>query len=95
MKTIYVVHYDWAYSGGSSEGILGCYENLGDAMACMSLYWSDEREMEYFEDFDKYDMGDRYMKAWENQFYCDSHSEVYVIEYDLFSHEDVERGLDR
>lgn len=95
MKTIYVVYYDWAFNGGSSEGILGCYESLGDAMSCMSRYWSDEREMEYFEEFDQFGFGDRMQEAWEDGFYQDSHSKVSVIEQYLYSHEDAERGLDR
>lgn len=95
MKTIYVVRYDWAFNGGSCEGTLGVYEQIGDAMACMSRYWEEERRMDYFEEFDQYACENRMMESWANGFYHNSHSKFEVQELYLYSHEDVENGLDR
>lgn len=94
MKTIFIVHYDWAFNGGSCEGILGCYENVSDALACMSQYWEDERKMEYFEKFDQYGCGNRMMESWIDGHYCDSHSKIEVQELYLYSHDDVINGRD-
>ena len=92
MNTIFIVRYDWAFNGGSATDILGCYENLQDAMDCMSQYWEDERRMDYFERFNKRGFGNRMMEAWTDGYYYESHSKVEVLELYLYSHEDAIAG---
>lgn len=95
MKTIYCVMYDWAFNGGSEQGLLGVYETLEDATKRMESYWEDERAMEYLDEFDKFASSNRMREAWTDGYYCDSHSMVEVRETYLYSHDDVLNKRDR
>lgn len=93
MRTIYIVHYDWAFNNGSDEGILGVYECLDDAIAKMDEYWEDEREMGYFEEFDEFECDERKREGWTDGYYFGSHTRIEVREQYLYSREDVANGL--
>lgn len=93
MKTIYIVHYDWAFNGGSNEGILGCYECLDDAVAKMNEYWEHEKGMDYFDLFDASEENERLKERWTDGFWYDRHDLVEVMERYLYSREDVANGL--
>lgn len=93
MRTIYIVHYDWAFNNGSDEGILGVYEHLDDAIAKMDEYWEDEREMGYFEEFDEFECDERKREGWTDGLYGERHDLVVVREQYLYSREDVANGL--
>lgn len=96
MKTIYVVHYDWAFNDETQEGYLGIYENREDAIKCMEEYWEEEMEFDYFKDrFNEDECTEMYKSAWEDGYYMGSHSCVRVYEEQLYSHEDVINGLDK
>lgn len=94
MKPIFVVHFDWAFNGGSSEGYVGIYENREDAVKRMEQYWEDEKAMEYFKEFDQTECTEMVKEAWTDGYYMGEHSCVKVYEEYLFSHEDVINGLD-
>jgi len=93
MRTIYVVYYDWAFNGGSNEGILGIYESKDDAIAKMDEYWQDEREMGYFEKFDEFECDERKREGWTDGLYGERHDLVEVREQYLYSREDVANGI--
>lgn len=93
MRTIYIVHYDWAFNNGSNEGILGVYECLDDAIAKMDEYWEDEREMGYFEEFDEFECDERKREGWTDGLYGERHDLIEVREQYLYSREDVANGL--
>ena len=93
MRTIYIVHYDWAFNNGSNEGILGVYECLDDAIAKMDEYWADEREMGYLEMFDEFDCDERKREGWTDGLYGERHDLIEVREQYLYSREDVANGL--
>jgi hypothetical protein len=93
MRTIYIVHYDWATNGGSDEGILGVYEHLDDAIGKMDEYWQEERELGYLDEYDEFECDERKREAWINGYYCELHTRVEVREQYLYSREDVANGL--
>ena len=93
MRTIYMVCYDWAFNGGSDEGVLGLYESLDDAIAKMDEYWEEERELGYLDVYDEFECDERRRDAWIGGYYFELHTRVEVRDEYLYSREDVEKGL--
>jgi protein-arginine kinase activator protein McsA len=94
MKTIYVLHNEWALNGYCHEGYVGIYENLEDAINRLEQCWEDEQNMDYFERFNEFESTPMTRCAWEDGDYFGCRSCYKIFEEQLYSHEDVENGLD-
>jgi hypothetical protein len=94
MKTIYVLHNEWALNGHCHEGYVGIYENLEDAINRLEQCWEDEQNMDYFERFNEFEYTPMTRCAWEDGYYFGCRSCYKIFKEQLYSHEDVENGLD-
>ena len=93
MRDIYCVSVDWTDNGYEHTGVLACFDKLDDAVAYMNEQWRNEREQDYFEQYDQMDCNQRKMEAWVDGEWIDKH---YCLEIDcapLSSEMDVAKGL--
>ena len=93
MRDIYCVSVDWADRGYEHNGVLACFDKLDDAVAYMNEQWNNEREQDYFEQYDQMDCNQLKKEAWVDGEWIDKH---YCLEIDsttLYSEVDVAKGL--
>ena len=93
MRYIYCVSVDWADRGYEHTGVLACFDKLDDAVAYMNEQWNNEREQDYFEQYDQMDCNQLKKEAWVDGEWIDKH---YCLEIDsatLYSEIDVAKGL--
>lgn len=93
MKTIHIVYYDWAYNGGSDEGILGCYESEEDAIEKLNQYWQEQVDEGYLEGLNEQNCSEKRKECWKEGWYDEWHNCVQIMVRYLFSREDVANGL--
>ena len=88
MKTIYCVNIDWANNGAESSQTLACFESMEDAQMYLNDQWEDESNMDYFSEYDQWEVNPVHKEAWVDGYYLDKHICLTIDIVDLYSSDD-------